>query len=382
MKKMRNELSETKRLSQLLLATSRRAGRTLPALASVVLVGVLVLGHNGTLGTTASGASTSAPSAHSPKNVRQDAPVLGSRCDAPATGSLSYNYPVKPFKQQHPIRGYFGDPRTPSSKDSVYAPGTPGPFNFHAGVDVVTTTGTPVYPVVSGMASAGYDNVIVRSADGRVFQYYHIWPQIRSGQYVSAYETVLGKTQPHFGHVHLTEITGGEVHNPLDPGHLEPYRDETVPVVDSVRFTDSQGKKADPLRLKGSVGIAVDAHDMPALPIVGDWPGLGVTPAVVEWDLRALDGSVVIPLQTARDFQQNEPSNEDFWQFYAAGTQQNKYGENFPERVWIIGRYVVNLTPSGLETRTLANGTYELTVRVADTCNNRSSFSTSITISN
>jgi hypothetical protein len=382
MRKMRNELRNTKRLSLLLAATPRRAGRALSAFTSIVLVGVLVLGHNGAWGTAASGASTNISSPRSPKNARQETSVMGSRCDAPAVGSLSYDFPVKPFKRQHPIRGYFGDPRTRSDKNAVYAPGAPGPFNFHAGIDIVTTTGTPVYPVVSGVASAGYDNVIVRSADGRVFQYYHIWPQIRSSQYVFAYKTVLGKTQPHFGHVHLTEIDNGEVHNPLDPGHLRPYRDETVPVVDKVRFTTRQGKKADPLQLEGSVDISVDGHDMPALPIIGDWQGLGVTPPVVEWDLRAADGSVAVARRTARDFRQTEPSNADFWKLYAAGTHQNKYGEHFPEKVRIVGRYVFNLTPDGLETHAYANGTYLLTVRVADTCGNRSSLSTPVTIEN
>jgi murein DD-endopeptidase MepM/ murein hydrolase activator NlpD len=328
--------------------------------------------------TPATAASTAATS----RIARQSSLARHSRCDAPPASPLSYHWPVKPFSRQHPIRGYFGDPRTPTAASSFYSPASPGTFNFHAGVDIVTKTGTPVYPVVSGVASAGSDNVIVDTADGRRFQYYHIRPQIQSGDYVSAYKTVLGKTQPRFGHLHLTEIYHGAIYNPLDPGHLEPYRDKTVPVVDAVNFINKQRKKVDPLGLKGSVEISVDAHDMPARPIVADWPGLGVTPALVEWELRTSSGTVVIPRRKARDFRQTEPSNGEFWTFYGVGTHQNKYGEHFPARVPLIGRYVFKLAPSALETGTIANGSYTLRITVADTCGNSGSLSEQITIAN
>ena len=192
----------------------------------------------------------------------------------------------------------------------------------------------------------------------------------------------MGYIQAPYGHVHLTEGDGRTVHNPLDPGHLEPYRDRTVPVVSKVRFTDSEGRPADPLQLEGSIDITADAHDMPALPIVGAWPGLGVTPALVEWELRASDGSVVIPPTTVADFRQTEPPNEDFWKIYATGTHQNKYGSPNLQQVRLVGRYSFNLTPSGLDTRTLPNGAYMLTVEAADTCGNNGSLSERIAIAN
>jgi hypothetical protein len=333
------------------------------------------------------GAIRSAPTSASPRSSgrlveRRSIPASSSSCGAASSGPLSYHWPVKPFDRQHPIRGYFGDPRTPTAASSFYSPASPGTFNFHSGVDIVATTGTPVYPVVSGVATVNTDNVIVNATDGRVFEYHHIWPRVRSGQYVSAYETVLGKTQPHFGHVHLTEIDNGKLHNPLDPGHLEPYRDETAPVVDKVDFSDSEGNKVNPLRLRGSVGISVDAHDMPALPIVDGWSGLPVTPALVAWELRGSSDKIAIPRRTARDFRQSEPANGDFWTFYGIGTHQNKYGEHFPERVKLIGRYVIDLTPSRLETRSIANGAYTLRITVADTCGNSGSLSEQITIAN
>ncbi|MGZ4399932.1 MAG: M23 family metallopeptidase [Gaiellaceae bacterium] len=354
--------------------------RRLPTLVGIALLGALALGHDGA---RTARASTPLSSTASPRISRQFMPAQHSRCEAPRASSLTYNYPIKPFKRQHPIRGYFGDPRTQSLLNAVYAPGAAGPFNLHNGIDIVASTGTAVYPVVSGVASTASDHVDVRTADGRLFQYYHIYPSVRSGQRVLAYTTVVGHTMPLFNHVHFSEIDGGQVHNPLDPGHLAPYRDRTLPQVDAVRFTDSQGAQANPLQLAGQVDVAAAAHDMPALPIAADWPGLGVTVPKVAWSLRTASGRVAVPLRTVTDLRLTEPSNHDFWKVYAAGTHQNKYGDNYPLKIRIVGEYFSNLTPSGsLDTRSLPNGTYVLTVKVADTCGNGSSLSEWITIAN
>jgi hypothetical protein len=363
------------------LARRHPRGRRTALLAGLVVTGatasaVLVSGAHG---------STPAPSGPAPKITRQFSPAHASRCDAPPASPLAYNYPVKPFTVQHPIRGYFGDPRTgPVTPHAVLAPGAPGAFNFHNGIDVVAATGTPVYPVVSGVAHIGYaDEVIVRTADRRTFQYFHIYPSIQDGQRVTAYRTVLGRLQPSYMHVHLTEIDGYRVHNPLDPGHLGPYRDTTLPTVDAVQFTGSDGLPADPLRLKGAVDVAADAHDMPAMPIIGSWPGLGVTPAlVIRWGLRTASGNVVIPEHTVADFRKNEPPNQDFWKVYAPGTHQNDYTAERTQPFRSPGRYLFRLTPASLETRILPNATYVLTVRVEDTCGNRSSLSEWVAVKN
>ena len=317
------------------------------------------------------------------KITRQSQLARHSRCNASSNGPLSYNYPVKPFARQHPIRGYYGDPRTPTGKHAAFAPGARGPFNFHNGVDIIAAAQTPVYPVVSGVVTrVEADNVIVNTSGGRWFQYYHITPAVQSGQYVTAYKTILGRVFASHLHVHLTEAVGSNAINPLAPGHLGPYRDKTAPVVDGVRFTDSRGQTASPLGLKGIVRVTTTAHDIPALPVEGDWPGLGVTPATIAWGLRTAAGRVVIPRGTITDFRRTEPRNESFWKTYAAGTRQNKYGERVLRKVRLVGLFSFNLTPSGLDTSTLPNGAYKLTVRAADTCGNNGSFSAQITIKN
>lgn len=264
----------------------------------------------------------------------------------------------------------------------MFAPGAPGPFNFHNGVDIMAAANAPVYPVVSGVASVRPDNVIVSSSNGRWFQYYHLWPSVHSGQYVVAYKTVLGRVRATHEHVHLTEAMGSRIQNPLAPGHLEPYRDKTAPMVDEVHFRNSQGRRADSSRLRGVIQVAADSHDMPALPLLENWPGLGVTPAAVAWELRSSNGRVVVARRTIADFRQSEPGNQDFWKIYAAGTRQNKFGYRSFQRIKQAGLFSYNLTPSGLDTRTLSNGVYTLTVRAADTCGNSGSLSEQITIKN
>jgi murein DD-endopeptidase MepM/ murein hydrolase activator NlpD len=360
------------------MSTSRTIQSSLALALCLVLPNILTLSANA----APSPIKTASHAAATPTIVRRSHLAGHSRCSAGSRNSLSYNYPIKPFRQQHPIRGYFGDPRTLVGRRAVFAPGAPGPFNFHTGVDIVAAANAPVYPVVSGVASVNPDNVVVNTNDGRRFQYYHLTPAVRPGQYVAAYKTVLGYVLATHEHVHLIEVRGSTIQNPLAPGHLEPYRDKTAPVVDRVRFTDSRSRRANPLRLKGVVRIAADAHDMPAMPVLSNWPGLGVTAATIAWELRRLDGRVVVPSQTVADFRQTEPGNQDFWKIYAAGTHQNKFGYRSLQRVRRVGLYSYNLTPSGLNTRTLPNGVYKLTVRAADTCGNNGSLSAQITIKN
>ena len=55
------------------------------------------------------------------------------------TGGM-YSWPLKPFDQAHPVRGYFNDPRI-SGKSRA----------FHFGIDIAAPNGTPVYAVRAGV---------------------------------------------------------------------------------------------------------------------------------------------------------------------------------------------------------------------------------------
>jgi murein DD-endopeptidase MepM/ murein hydrolase activator NlpD len=62
---------------------------------------------------------------------------------AAAGGAAAYPWPFKPFNQQHPVRGFFGDPRS-VYLNGVLAGGFDGPsfLSFHQGVDISAPDGT------------------------------------------------------------------------------------------------------------------------------------------------------------------------------------------------------------------------------------------------
>lgn len=332
---------------------------------------------------TIASVTRAAPAIPAPK--RTETVATDSVCDHPPSTAYRYHWPIKPFDQQHPVRGYFGDPRTVETESASFGVTSPlmrGQYHFHDGIDIVAPPGTPVYPVVSGFVDRRLysDEVSVDTYDGRVFQYYHIGPQVHVGEHVVADRTVLGRILPIWDHVHLTEIDLFRVHNPLDPGHLEPYRDSHPPEVLALRFTDTHGRLVDPEAIRGRVLIAADARDTPALPVAGEWFDLPVTPALVRWEITAKNGRAVVPLRTVVDFRHTEPPDRDFWLVYAPGTYQNfpVFGTHYYQRR--PGRYLFNLTPDGLDTRTLPNGTYRLTVIAADVCGNSGTLSETIRI--
>src|SRR5262249_4857836 len=148
-----------------------------------------------------------------------------------------------------------------------------GSVTFHNGVDIVATPGTPVYPVLSGVVrQASHQRVVVKVPDGRTFQYIHIFTSVRVGQLVRVGRTVLGTVTPSAGHVHLTEIAahGGSV-DPLLPGHLAPYFDETIPHVEGIQLRTSAGVQVDPFDLKGQAFAVADAYDETPMAVPAPW---------------------------------------------------------------------------------------------------------------
>lgn len=311
--------------------------------------------------------------------------ALRSECGTP--GPLSYHWPVKPFGLQHRVRGGFGDPRSVFRDPSVEDVGRgDGSFSFHNGVDIVAKDGSTVYPVVSGRAETRdrgvYGNeVIVRTADGRSFQYFHVVPAIRDGQWVTVGQTVLGHVERHRHHVHLAEIDRGHVVNPLSPGHLDPYRDTRPPGVRGLELENSAGRKLDAAHVHGVVDIAANVFDRTSLPGRGVWARAVLAPALVSWRLTSSSGKTVVPETVVADFRHTLPPEREFWHVYDAGTYQN-----FPAigRHYFFGRpgrFLFNLTRRPLDTRLLASGTYEVTVEAADICGNRAVFTEPIRVS-
>jgi Peptidase family M23 len=302
-------------------------------------------------------------------SAQAEAAARPSPCAHPPRTRFTYHWPVKPFNTEHPVRGAFGDPRGEHILQPFgwTGPGQVGSDSFHSGIDIVASPGAPVYPVVSGrVVIRGRNDIIVRTDDGRSFLYDHLARVVHRGQFVVAERTILGRIQARFGHVHLTEVDSRVGHNPLDPGHLEPYHDMTTPTATGLYVDDGPL----PSELAGrSLGphdrLAVAVSDPQPLPVPGPWLGLPQMPALVEWRLF---GRIHTSWRIAADFRRTEPPPKDYWNVYGPGTYQNSPVFDHQLFLGTPGRYLVrvNFHPS------LPPGLYRLEIRVADVCLNAS----------
>lgn len=260
-----------------------------------------------------------------------------------STERYAYAWPLKPFRAQHPVRGFFGDPRIANHGESQ---------QFHFGVDISGANGTPVYATLSGTASihALHDTTILIAGTGGVeFSYWHVVPAIRSGQRVVAYRTVIGHIEAPYAHVHFSEMRNGQYVNPLRPGALGPYRDPTTPAIRSVV-------------VDRDLTLVAEAYDETPLAIPRPWHDLPVMPALLRW--RLLDGKrrPLTDWSSAVDFRLTIPPKSSFDDVWAPGTAQN--------HVRAPGRYRVVLSRSlgGLRA-----GSYLVAIAARDTRGNASS---------
>jgi hypothetical protein len=299
--------------------------------------------------------------------------LLAACCALTASATASaYPWPIKPFHQQHPIRANFGDPRT-RFWNTMLTDGLQGPglFQFHNGIDIAAPEGTPVYPVISGTASLIDGAAVLVRSPGHKFQYFHIHPAVRNGQHVVAQSTVLGTVIHAANHVHLTEIRGRRVWNPLARGGIAPYADRTTPQIDAIFARPTHSLvPLNATTICGTVSLVAAAHDTPPLRVPGTFAGYPVSPAFVTWSLTLVDGLVYVPTIPAADFRTTLPVVRDFWNVYARGTYQN--APRFSNQQFSIpGNYLYNLAPS-FETNSYPNGLYDVRVDVNDMRGNSS----------
>ncbi len=310
-------------------------------------------------------------------------PAPKQRTPQPGT---AYCWPVKPFDQQHPVRGGFGDPRMvfrvpPTQRGLITGDGA---FSFHFGVDISAADGTTVYPVVSGTVSqVTKDWVGVDTGGGRNFQYWHIKAAVKKGNQVEARTTELGTILPDCGHVHLSELQKGASINPLTAGHLTPYADKTTPRVEAITFRAAGvGGDVLPNFLRGSVELIAEAYDTPSIAVPGEWEGMPVAPALLTWRIQNLGGKVVVKEQVAVDFRATIPANKLFWSYYARGTYQNccVFGPHYSFRQ--PGCFLFKLTRTPFDTKSIPDGVYDLVVTATDIRGNVGSRSRRFTVHN
>jgi hypothetical protein len=185
--------------------------------------------------------------------------------------------------------------------------------------------------------------------------------------------------------VHLTEIRGFRVWNPLAKGGIAPYRDRTKPTVASIvlrRWNTLQ--ELDALGICGRISIASEAFDTPPMRISGSFANFPISPAVLTWSLRHVgNAALIVAPHNAVDFRGTLPIAPDFWNVYARGTYQNAPRFGSRQYAYMPGRFLYNLTSSeGLDTRTLANGVYQVTVRATDVKGNAQTLNRRFTVVN
>jgi murein DD-endopeptidase MepM/ murein hydrolase activator NlpD len=298
----------------------------------------------------------------------------------------SYGWPVKPFDQQHPVRGNFADPRShfhgePTMHGLMHGRCS---CSYHAGIDISVPDLTPVYPVRSGVVRAvTWQWVEVDSGDGMAFQYWHIDPQVKVGDDVHRNETILGRVMKGNEHVHLTQLQDGQPVNPLAPGGIGPYIDTTKPTVREISFRRGDtGPELMPEFVTGRVEIIVSASDEATMPVPGKWRDMPVTPAKLAFRITRLvpQRRTVVPEMTALNVTRSLPG-PNMWQTYARGTRQNFVPFDGGRAWYQPGVYLFKLA-SGFNTKKLANGVYALTVTAWDADGNQASGSQRFSVHN
>ena len=283
---------------------------------------------------------------------------------APAARS-AYGWPIKPFNRQHPVRGFFGDPRISNHGRSR---------QFHFGIDISAPNGTPVYATLSGtisIHSLHSTTVLIAGANGVEFSYWHVVPTVRSGQRAVAYKTVIGHIEEPYGHVHFSESSNRRYLNPLRPGALGPYSDNTRPRVTAVR-AELDGRRLQSSIARGGFDLVAAVQDETPLAVPRPWHNLPVMPAVVRWRLLDARARVVIGWRTTVDFRETIPAASEFDHVWAPNASQN--------HVRAPGLYLLYLA-RGHETGRLRPGSYTVEVAVADSRGNRARSSFPLVIS-
>jgi len=260
---------------------------------------------------------------------------------------VSYSWPLEPFDEAHPVRGYFNDPRISGRSRA-----------FHFGIDISAPNGTAVFAVEGGTVHLEDARAIsVVSGQGE-FGYWHVVPVVRHHQEVARHQ-LLGHVDPPWLHVHFAERREGKYRNPLRTGALAPWRDGTRPRVTGVSFS-RRGTELPPAAVHGAVDVIAEAHDTPPVPVPAPWDDLPVTPARLRW--RVLRGDEVVrPWHTPVDFRETLLPQAEFDRIYAPGTRQNRAGAPGGYRFYLAHTW---------STTTLPDGVYRLQVEAIDLAGN------------
>ena len=312
-----------------------------------------------------------------------------------------------PFRQQHPVRGFFGDPRI----------GKPlGGSSFYNGIDISAAAGTAVYAVAPGTIDFGdgpTNPSVVWPDRGGDHSYWHVEPAplLKQGDTVTQGQLLGHILMPGPGenwqHVHFAERTSdGKYWNPFREGALTPFAKSSAPSVDLIAAFRG-GQRVAPnattgaLELTGIVELVAEAHDVTPIPPLPPYQHMPVAPAYVCWRLVA-NARIVVPWTPVADFRTSltlkvfttTEVNEAYgvqigatsdlgWEnIYAPGTRQNNIANaDSPAPVPEPGLYRFKLA-GAFNTNAHPDGSYRLDVEVTDIRGNASTGHLSVVIAN
>ncbi|RKY86276.1 hypothetical protein DRP98_00890 [candidate division KSB1 bacterium] len=229
--------------------------------------------------------------------------------------SESYNWPLKPFSEQHWINGTFCENR-PNNNMLRH--------HFHNGIDIHLPQNGEVYSVIDGMVTAidpykngGYIRI------GR-FAYVHVVPNpsLQVGDMVKAYETIIGVTDSH-NHLHFVEGYPGDEVNPLrEDGGLRPFEDKFAPIVKYVHFYIHGTTTRFPTnRVSGYVDIAACASDRTDDGPMGDNNGI----YRLGYQIFAQDGTTPVSEPIVPFTFNRKPDDSYIKNVYALGSDLSTY---------------------------------------------------------
>jgi hypothetical protein len=286
----------------------------------------------------------------------------------------AYDWPVKPFDRQHPVRGTFDDPRTRTGRVDQ---DPTNPQSFHDGVDIQAPDGTPVYAIAGGQVFIvnPYAVAVVSpswsDSAPLSFGYWHVDPVVFDHQTVAAHQ-LLGFVRPGAGHVHLSEERFGRYVNPLRLGGLSPYRDRTRPVINSLGLRPcTPFGEIVPTDVSGCVDLVANVSDPPAMRLSGDWANEVQPPFRLSWGGLYSHGWQPLHAREAVEF-------DHLWQgpledVYAPGTRQNLPGRPGTYYFWLA---------RNLDTTLLGNGVHTVWVTAWDIRGNEKTSRLTFTVSN
>jgi hypothetical protein len=261
----------------------------------------------------------------------------------------SPGWPLQPFHRQHALRSGLNELR---------------PSGMHVGIDIEARDGQEAYPMSSGRAHLLRVGTVDEAVQVGQLAYWHIRHEVSEGQYVTAYQTRLGRVRPGFRHLHLSEIVGGEYLNPLRPGgsNLSPWSDTEPPVIGVPQIVGGGRVIVSSFDPQSFVDLDYQYHTPVLAPAALAWrlyDGSNRSMTPLEWALR---GSHHLPDSWKSRVYAPGATNPGFWCFIRRKLCKPVW------RYWLAG----GLTPA-LPVHSLVPGhPYRLTVYAEDWAGNRS----------